>query len=240
MSENSLDGGGTGAAWLYRCALGGGALAYSAGMLAEAALRWPLDPRTTLLSELAARSQPHRRVFQIGDLLSGGLFLVAAAARCRQTPIQATVPRRGRRRLQLWVALFGAATIADACSPLDYPISQDAGGTGPRMKTHVPSLSHTTHFVTTTVAGLAAAGISLEHYLLQHEPGYSPGTRVERILRRSAGPLVVLLMLSGVLSLLFPKLVPGLVQRAQTLIFSVLCLDLAAEDLLSSRPERRI
>ena len=85
------------------------------------------------------------------------------------------------------------------------------------------------HYVTTTVAGVAAAGICLEHWRIQRSAQVSDSLAA-RILRTCAGPAVGLLLLSETLTVLFPKLLPGVVQRVQTLAFSALCLDLAALD----------
>lgn len=228
----------------YRFALRAGALTYSGGMLAEAVLGWPLDPRTTLLSELAARDQPHRRLFQGGDLLSGGLFTVSGilgvlrSGDGRKLRVPPRCTRRGRTvpRLPLYLALFGAATVADACSPLDHRISRGLSETG-RRPGEGPSLSHTAHYVTTTIAGLAAVGICLEHHRLQRRTNPTADGRSGRALQRAAGALTIGLLLAGVLTLLSPRLLPGLMQRLQTLAFTALCMDLANEAPISAGEE---
>ena len=100
---------------IYRTALRVGAVSYSGGMLGEALLGWKLDPQVTLLSELAARDREHRRLFQVLDLGAGSLFITAGM----------TQRSGGSKWLGSWLELFGAATIGDALSPLDYPISHD-------------------------------------------------------------------------------------------------------------------
>lgn len=204
---------------IYRTALRVGAVSYSGGMLGEALLGWKLDPRVTLLSELAARDREHRRLFQVLDLGAGSLFITAGM----------TQRSGGSKWLGSWLELFGAATIGDALSPLDYPISHDHLRPGHAQKDWTPSVSHTMHYVTTTVAGVAAAGICLEHWRIQRSAQVPDGLAA-RILRTCAGPAVGLLLLSETLTVLFPKLLPGVVQRVQTLAFSALCLDLAALD----------
>lgn len=193
---------------IYRGALRGGALTYSSGMLSEALLGWQLDPRVTLLSELAAKDRKHRRIFQVSDVVSGSLFLISAAT---------LRPRSGG--LRSFLSVFGAATIADAFSPLDYPISHDHLRPDSVHKPWNAGLRHRAHYVTTSLAGLATTGICFEHWRRQ---GAGSG-----IVRRFAGPAVVLGQVAGVLALLSPKLMPGLVQRAQTLGFSAIALDLA-------------
>lgn len=201
---------------IYRTALCLGAAAYSGGMLGEGMLGWKLDPRVTLLSELAARDREHRRLFQVLDLGAGSLFITAGR----------TQRGGGSKWLGTWLELFGAATIGDALSPLDYPISHDHLRPGHAQKEWTPSASHTMHYATTTVAGVAAAGICLEHWKMQRRAQAPDGLPV-RILRTCAGPAVGLLLLSETLTVVFPQLLPGVVQRVQTLAFSALCLDLA-------------
>lgn len=201
---------------IYRTALRLGAAAYSGGMLGEGVLGWKLDPRVTLLSELAARDREHRRLFQVLDLGAGSLFITAGR----------TQRGGGSKWLGTWLELFGAATIGDALSPLDYPISHDHLRPGHAQKEWTPSASHTMHYVTTTVAGVAAAGICLEHWKMQRR-AQAPDGLPARILRTCAGPAVGLLLLSETLTVVFPQLLPGVVQRVQTLAFSALCLDLA-------------
>jgi hypothetical protein len=209
---------------LYRIALRVGALAYSGGMAGEALLGWRLDPRITLLSELAARDREHRRIFQALDLGAGSLFITAGL-----------IQRRGGSKwLGFWLAIFGGATIGDALSPLDYPISHEHLRPRKKDQRWTPSGSHSAHYVTTAVAGVAAAGICLEHWRLQRFAADSGGL-VGRVVRVSAGPTVGLLLLSETLTLVLPKLLPGVVQRVQTLAFSALCLDLAAEDAAQPR-----
>lgn len=201
---------------IYRTALRLGAAAYSGGMLGEGVLGWKLDPRVTLLSELAARDREHRRLFQVLDLGAGSLFITAGR----------TQRGGGSKWLGTWLELFGAATLGDALSPLDYPISHDHLRPGHAQKEWTPSASHTMHYVTTTVAGVAAAGICLEHWKMQRR-AQAPDGLPARILRTCAGPAVGLLLLSETLTVVFPQLLPGVVQRVQTLAFTALCLDLA-------------
>ncbi|WP_333674766.1 DUF998 domain-containing protein [Glutamicibacter sp.] len=208
---------------ICRTALRVGAVAYSSGMLAEALLGWKLDPRVTLLSELAARDREHRRLFQVLDLGAGGLFISAGI----------TVRGAGSKWLGTWLEVFGAATIGDALSPLDYPISHEHLRPGHAQKSWTPSISHTMHYATTTVAGVAAAGICLEHWKMQRSEQDPDG--LARILRTGAGPAVGVLLLSETLTVVFPKLLPGVVQRVQTLAFSALCLDLASLDVAKLR-----
>lgn len=185
-------------------------------MLSEALLGWKLDPRTTLLSELAASGHPDRRVFQVTDIVAGTLFIGASA-----------VPQHRRATtLRVLLALFGAATIADALSPLDYPISQVAGGPQEHHQHGAPSLRHRAHYLTTTLAGSAVAGICLHDWRMQRA---GRGT-----MRKFAGPAVVLGEIAGVVALASPKLLPGIVQRMQTLGFTAICLDLARRGLATS------
>lgn len=200
----------------FRYALGSGALAYSSGMLSEALLGWKLDPRTTLLSELAASGHPDRRVFRVTDIVAGTLFIGASA-----------VPQHRRATtFRVLLALFGTATIADALSPLDYPISQDEQNPKDQKHRGAPSLRHRAHYLTTTLAGSAAAGICLHDWQLQR--------RQSGTVRKIAGPAVVLGEIAGVVALASPKLLPGIVQRMQTLGFTAICLDLARRGLATS------
>jgi len=194
---------------LYKMALGGGAIAYSSGMIAEAVLGWKLDPRVTLLSELAANDRPHRRIFRRADLVAGALFLTAGAV---------PQPRRANA-LRGCLAVFGAATIADALSPLDFPISHDSLAPENILGQEGRSISHRAHYLTTAVAGGAAAGICIVDWRARRRQGSSA--------RQFAGPAIVLGQLAGLIALASPKFLPGLVQRVQTLGFTALCLDLA-------------
>ncbi|WP_313812158.1 DUF998 domain-containing protein [Glutamicibacter sp.] len=213
MNKNNFDGARAAAG---RAALGAGAVVYSSGMAAEALLKWPLNPTTTLLSELAARDRSYRRIFQTGDLCAGGLFAASGAL----------LGAREGKLLPLCLGVFGAATIADALSPLDYPISHASLRPGHPAGQWTPSASHTAHYVTTTIAGSAAAGICLVHWRMARSlPPQHPAAGV---VRRIAAPAVVGLLLTGVATLASDKLLPGMVQRVQTLGFSALCVDLAA------------
>ncbi|GAA1410233.1 hypothetical protein AUR04nite_11630 [Glutamicibacter uratoxydans] len=212
-------------ALIARCALRAGAAAYSAGIVSEALLRWPLNPATTLLSELAARDRGYRRIFQASDVCAGALF---AASGLQQTR-SAKVGKAGKLAAASLV-VFGAATIADAFSPLDYPISHAAlrpgTGDGAGDEPWAPSISHNAHFVTTTIAGSASVGICLEHWKLARRAPRRSGAA--GVLRAAAAPATVALLLTGVAALASPKLLPGAVQRVQTLAFATVCLDLAA------------
>jgi len=201
---------------IHRFALCGGAMAYSAGILAEAIMGWKLDPRITLLSESAAKDRRDRRIYQGGDIVAGALFLAAGVA---AQPPSATLLR--------WpLASLGAATIVDALSPLDYPITHRQLNAAAAEGRKQPSATHRTHFATTGVAGLATAAICLIDWR-ERTGGTSS-------VRRFAGPAVVLGQLAGLVSLASPRLVPGAVQRIQTLGFSALCIDLARRGLARS------
>lgn len=202
-------------------ALGAGAAVYSLGILGEAVLGWPLDPRTAMLSELAARDRWHRRLFQCGDVASAGCYLVAAGA-----------SRPGdsdpRGLLSASLAAFGAATIGDALSPLDYPVSFDDPGSprrGERPENSGTSASHGRHYVTTTLASAASVGLMACYW---REFGRQPGASARR---RLAAPVVLGLLAASAASLASPKLQPGAVQRLYTLGFSALCVDFARRDL---------
>ncbi|NQD41565.1 DUF998 domain-containing protein [Glutamicibacter halophytocola] len=203
---------------IYRSALCGGALAYSSGMVSEAAAGWKLDPRITLLSELAARDRAGRRIFQAADIVAGTLFLAASAV--RQHP--------NARPLRCSLAVLGAATIADALSPLDYPISHEHLRPAYRGGQGSSSISHRAHYVTTGVAGFAIAAICLLDWRAQRR-----GTAA---LRKVAGPAVVFGQLAGLAALASPRLAPGLVQRVQTLGFTLVCLDLARRGVAPPHP----
>ena len=75
-------------------------------------------------------------------------------------------------------------------------------------------------------AGGASAGICLEHWKLARRAPRRSGAA--GVLRAAAGPATVALLLTGVAALASPKLLPGAVQRVQTLAFATVCLDLAA------------
>ncbi len=208
-------------ALIARCALRAGATAYSAGIVSEALLRWPLNPATTLLSELAARDRGYRRIFQASDVCAGALFAASGLLQAGGSKVG-----KGGKLAAASLVVFGAATIADAFSPLDYPISHAALRPGTGEEPWVPSLSHNAHFVTTTIAGGASAGICLEHWKLARRAPRRSGAA--GVLRAAAGPATVALLLTGVAALASPKLLPGAVQRVQTLAFATVCLDLAA------------
>ncbi|WP_159611533.1 DUF998 domain-containing protein [Glutamicibacter sp. JC586] len=197
---------------LYSRLIDGAALIYSSGILSEALLGWKLDPRFTLLSELAAKDREHRRIFQASDLIAGSLFVAAGA----------TAPAHAPVLLRTCLKIFGIATIADALSPLDYPISHDhlrpeaQGYPGHR------TLSHYSHYLTTTVAGVAATGVCLHDWQAHR---FQKGS-----LRKFAGPAVIAAQVAGIASLSSEKLLPGAVQRIQTLGFTLLCWEIARHD----------
>lgn len=188
------------------------AMTYSSGMISEAVLGWRLDPRITLLSELAAKDREYRRIFQVSDLISGSLFVAAGIA----------APSGTSRFLTVCLRTFGAATIADALSPLDYPISHEHLRPLDRVNGSGRSLTHYAHYLTTTVAGAAATGMCLHDWLVHSDEKNS--------WRRVLGPAVIVAQLTGVATLVSKELMPGVVQRIQTLGFSLLCLEIARHD----------
>ncbi|RKS19373.1 uncharacterized protein DUF998 [Arthrobacter sp. AG1021] len=207
-------------------ALGAGAAAYSLGILGEAVLGWPLDPRTAMLSELAARDRWHRGLFQWTDMASAGCYLVAA---CASRPGDSDP----RGLLSASLAAFGAATIGDALSPLDYPVSFDDPGSprrAERPEDSGTSASHGRHYATTALASAASMGLVASYW---REFGRQPGASARR---RLAAPAVLGLLAASAASLVSPKLHPGTVQRLYTLGFSALCVDFARRDLARSNP----
>lgn len=191
-----------------------GALLYSSGILIEALLGWPIDPRRGQLSELAAKDSPHRRAFVNLDLLSGAFCIAGGVASGRNHDRSRA---RREQRLAGSLILFGCATLADAFSPLDTAISNDA----PRRATAVPtrSLSHRVHAVTSGLASLGMVGVCVEQIRERSAAGPALGGGL--------GEVTLAAMAGGLLSSVLPKAPAGIIQRMYTIGFSLTCLDLA-------------
>lgn len=192
-----------------------GAVLYSSGILIETLLGWPVDPRRGQLSELAAKDSQHRRVFLCLDLLAGAFCIAGGVTISRN---QDRPGNHRRQKLEGSLILFGVATLADAFSPLDTAISNEAPGS----RTAAPnrSLSHRTHVITSGLAGLGMVGICTEHMYER--------SAAKSALRGSLGAVTVTTMAGGLMSLAFPKAPAGIIQRIYTLGFSLTCLDLAS------------
>ncbi|MEV5976054.1 DUF998 domain-containing protein [Streptomyces sp. NPDC052114] len=123
-----------------------GALGYST-WAAEAFLPTGLSPLSAYVSELAAEDQPYGTFFRTADFLAGLFVLVAAVGALVR------LPRRGRWATAGWagLALFGAATAADARLPLSCTPTADAACLARERAGDVP-WTHSAHAVSSSLA----------------------------------------------------------------------------------------
>lgn len=186
-------------------------LCYSSWVL-EFAWADSLDPMRSFLSELDAANRPHREIYVVGDVTTGICALVAA--------LLLLVPRRlfrGRTATTavLALAVFGAATIADALLPIECIPGVDAGC--PREPSGLLPQLHHIHALTSTVAVFAiftvmiAAGVSALRI--------TPEGSVWPALRRIGNAVLVVIALATVWMLVADNLTGdyrlGLAQRIQ-------------------------
>ncbi|MFE0643337.1 DUF998 domain-containing protein [Streptomyces sp. NPDC058877] len=141
--------------------LGLSATAYTAWVL-EVVLSTGLNPIETYVSELAAQDQPLGGLFRATDLtagllaFAGGLLALLQSARCP----------KARRPWSLtgWlgVALFGAATAADALLPLSCKPTVDPACASRETAGMVPA-THQAHAISSSLAmsGALVALVSL-------------------------------------------------------------------------------
>ncbi|WP_282691931.1 DUF998 domain-containing protein [Streptomyces sp. CC208A] len=145
-----------------------GALAYTAWVL-EAVVGTGLDPLRTYVSELAAADQPLGGLFRATDLAAGLLVLTGAVTGLLATRATAgpapepgvpswarTGPAPAGRRPRLlagWtaLALFGAATAADALLPLSCAPTADPECAAREAAGLLPA-THTAHAVSSVLA----------------------------------------------------------------------------------------
>lgn len=187
-------------------------LCYSSWVM-EFAWADSLDPMRSFLSELDAANRPHRDIYVVGDVTTGICALVAA--------LLLLVPHRtfrGRTATTavLALAVFGAATIADALLPIECIPGVDAGC--PREPSGLLPQLHHIHALTSTVAVFAiftvmvAAGVSALR-------STSSGGTVWPVLRRIGNTVLVVVALATVWMLVADNLSGdfrlGLAQRIQ-------------------------
>lgn len=123
-----------------------GALAYASWMLQGLVAPGGSHPVRTYASELSATDQATSWFFRSADVLAGGLVGGAAALVLRTRPAS---------RLGWWaLALFAAATVADAALPLSCAPSTDAVCAAREASRQVP-LGHEIHLVTSVVASVS-------------------------------------------------------------------------------------
>lgn len=123
-------------------------ISYSSWVL-EFVLHTGLDPTTSFLSQLDAIGHPYRSIFDIADTVAGVLLVLASVAgRCLSAMADGSAPRYSFAFLAL--AVFGAATVADAQLPLGcVPTATHLCSSQPRGL--FPQLSNA-HALTSTVA----------------------------------------------------------------------------------------
>ncbi len=200
------------------------AVAYC-GLLWEAALGYPVSPSSSYLSELAAADQPWRWVFRAGDLVAGSAALTAALLLLRSLRIAARRAVVGRLTLAA-LAVFGSATVLDALLPLRCSPSTDAACAAADAAGTL-GFAHEAHSVTSTVAVSAAVVLAVGLVALGWRARRSIGAGIVPMVAGTVA-LAATLALS-VLSLraeLAGGSPPGIVQRAQTLSFSLVLLGL--------------
>jgi hypothetical protein len=186
-------------------------LCYSSWVL-EFAWADSLDPMRSFLSELDAAHRPHREIYVVGDVTTGICALVAAAL--------LLVPHRMFRGRMATVALlalavFGAATVADALLPIECIPGVDAGCA--REPSGILPQLHHIHALTSTVAVFAIFTVMLAAGMCALRAGtVSP---VWPILRRIGNGVLIVVALATVWMLVADNLSGdyrlGLAQRIQ-------------------------
>ncbi|MFI2613962.1 DUF998 domain-containing protein [Streptomyces sp. NPDC018584] len=157
-----------------------GALLYTTWAV-EAFLPTGLAPLQTYVSELAAEDQPYGTFFRTADLLAGLLVLAASVGALRG------LPRRGWTTAG-WagLALYGAATAADARLPLSCAPTADAACAAREAAGTVP-WTHSAHAFSSALAiGGALLGMVLLTVAARRGAGTWP------VLARTGPALVVL------------------------------------------------
>ncbi|WP_031069515.1 DUF998 domain-containing protein [Streptomyces sp. NRRL S-118] len=140
-----------------------GAAAYSAWIL-EILLPTGLDPIRTYVSELAATDQPYGGFFRTTDLVAGALVLTAALY-----ALLAGDRRPWAAAGWAGLALFGAATVADARLPLSCAPTVDPACAAQEAAGILPA-AHSVHAVTSSVAlagallGIVALTLAARRY----------------------------------------------------------------------------
>ncbi|MFE9253769.1 DUF998 domain-containing protein [Streptomyces sp. NPDC006879] len=131
-----------------------GAFAYTAWVL-EVVLATGLDPVQTYLSELAAEDQPLGGLFRATDLTAGVLLLLGALGALIRNLREDESDPAARRPVILvgWaaLALFGAATAADARLPLSCAPTTDPECAARETAGLVPA-THQAHAITSSLA----------------------------------------------------------------------------------------
>lgn len=126
-----------------------GGVCYSSWVF-EFAFPSPLDPMRSFLSELDAAHRPHREIYVAGDLITATCALLAAAVLQFPRPaVRGVIPRIAIGAL----AVFGAATLADALLPIECIPGIDAGC--PAEATGLLPQLHHQHALTSTLAVFA-------------------------------------------------------------------------------------
>lgn len=180
-----------------------------------------INPGTNLLdgyvSELAALDQPGSALFRAADVLAG-LCAAAAAA-------PGLLWREGRWATTGWagLALFGLATIATACMPMDCATFVDSG-CAVRELAGTLSLPHQLHALSSSLAGagalVAMAGLG---FAARRSPGIGPAPQWAL-----AWSVVTAAAMLGTLVALMTGSWAGVLQRAQLAGISTWLVALAA------------
>lgn len=132
-----------------------GALAYTVWIV-SVWLRPDIDPTTSYVSELSARDQSWSLLFRASDSLAGTAIAVAALLVLFRGACRPPERRIGWLWAIGWgaLALFGAATVLDAFTPMACAVTQDEWCATLESEGELP-LHHTLHTVTSTVANAA-------------------------------------------------------------------------------------
>ncbi|MBK7722008.1 MAG: DUF998 domain-containing protein [Austwickia sp.] len=214
-------------AWLIAC----GGLLYATWVAVSLLVPVGLDPVTSYVSELSATDQPASALLRVSDALSGVLVGIGAAA------ILSGRTSHPERAGWLALAVFGAATIADAAAPLSCAATADLRCAAAEAAGAVP-LTHVIHAGTSAVAGAALAlAVVLLSWLVRHD-GRALAITGAGYLAGTAWTLVE--MARGALVLPWPAYPPvlGVAQRFQLVMAAAWLLLLAVSLAQSRRPGR--
>jgi hypothetical protein len=132
-------------------------------LLLEAAAGFPLDVRTSFLSELGARDQPTSPYARGMDLATGVLLLVAV--------LLARPAGRELRWLLVSTATFGLGTLFDSFSPMDCAPSASAACRAAEVNGQ-EGAPLVLHEVTSTLAGIGSIAMGVFAVLVLRKYGW--------------------------------------------------------------------
>ncbi|HEY3561245.1 MAG TPA: DUF998 domain-containing protein [Kribbella sp.] len=205
-------------------------------LLLEAAAGFPLDVRSSFLSELGARDQATSLYARATDLLSSVLMLVAVL-----------LSRRAARRrwdvagLLVSTAVFAVGTMFDSFSPMDCAPSVSEACRAAEGSGGQAGAALVLHEATSTIAGAGTIALGVFVVLVLYRCGW--GGRLSKLVAvLGAGVVVTQVWLGSVVA--YETLsgaevaAPGLLQRASTLV-TCLMLGTALPGLRQACPDER-